>query len=142
MRPSRILVALHDPAAERARSCSFQLSRDERPPEAAAPQLRPDGAGEYVEPEGETERLLADAWGREFGIDRIGARDDFFMLGGDSLMAIRLAARLRQALAVPLDARVLYEAPSVRALAAHVAATRWMAGAPRGSAAHEEEGAL
>ncbi|MDM0053598.1 non-ribosomal peptide synthetase/type I polyketide synthase [Variovorax sp. J22R115] len=139
---ARIVVSVRDPMAERARSCGFQLGSAGQRAQAATPPARPDGAGDYVEPEGDSQRLIADLWRREFGIDRVGAHDDFFMLGGDSLMAIRLTARLRQALAVPLDARVLYEAPSVSALAAHVAAMRWVAGERHEAAAHEEEGAL
>ena len=51
---------------------------------------------------------------------QIGGHDDFFALGGDSLVAIKLISRLRQTLQVPLTVRALYEAPTVSALAEHV----------------------
>jgi acyl carrier protein len=136
---ARMAVSRRDVAAERTRSAGFQLAPTQQPARAAA---RPAGAGPCVAPEGETEQLIAEVWARELGITPIGVHDDFFMLGGDSLMAIRLSARLRQALAVPLDARVLYEAPSVRALAAHVVAARWVAAERSETATPQEEGAL
>jgi acyl transferase domain-containing protein/acyl carrier protein len=140
----RIVVSLRDVAAERARSRGFQLAPAGEPRAGLSLHVRPDGAGDYVVPANDTERLIAGIWQEELGIDRVGARDDFFTLGGDSLSAIRLIARLRQALAVPLDARVLYDAPTVAALGEHVAAVRWaaQAGDARGAAEREEEGVL
>jgi len=51
----------------------------------------------HVEPRGEVERLLAAAFGRTLGLDRVGIHDDFFDLGGDSLLSLRLVARARAA---------------------------------------------
>jgi acyl transferase domain-containing protein/acyl carrier protein len=137
----RVVVSVRDIAAQRARMRGFQLETAGQP---AAPHERPIGAGDYVGPADAIEQLIADIWQQELGIDRVGTRDDFFALGGDSLMAIRLTARLRQALAVPLDARELYDAPTVAALAEHVCAVRWAALAAHGRTATEplEEGVL
>ncbi|MFD0663417.1 non-ribosomal peptide synthetase [Thermocatellispora tengchongensis] len=41
------------------------------------------------------ERLLAEEWARELGLDRVGPGDDFFALGGDSLLGARILTRLR-----------------------------------------------
>ncbi|CAM3120913.1 non-ribosomal peptide synthetase [Prescottella defluvii] len=54
------------------------------------------------------------------GIDRIGLDDSFFDLGGNSLMATRVTGRLDAALDADLDVRALFEAPTVRGLAARV----------------------
>ena len=54
------------------------------------------------------------------GVDRVGLDDDFFALGGNSLIATRVAARLGQALDVQVPVRVLFEASSVELLAARV----------------------
>ncbi|MEU9353264.1 non-ribosomal peptide synthetase [Streptomyces griseoloalbus] len=83
----------------------------------------PDAAGgrpEYVSPRGATETMLAEAWSDVLGVRPVGATDDFFRLGGQSLLAIRLAGRLRRALgrAVPLVA--VFENPRLRDLAAYL----------------------
>ncbi|MBQ9616539.1 MAG: AMP-binding protein, partial [Selenomonadaceae bacterium] len=50
----------------------------------------------YVAPANETERVLAEAFGEILGIrDKLGASEDFFILGGDSIKAIRLVSKLR-----------------------------------------------
>ncbi|QES46707.1 hypothetical protein DEJ50_01395 [Streptomyces venezuelae] len=64
------------------------------------------------------EAALAGVWAFTLGLPRVGAEDDFFALGGDSLTATRLTARLREVLAVDARQRMLFEAPTVRALAA------------------------
>ena len=53
-------------------------------------------------------------------MDRVGLDDDFFALGGNSLIATRVAARLGQALDAQVPVRVLFEASSVELLAARV----------------------
>jgi surfactin family lipopeptide synthetase A len=52
---------------------------------------------EYVAPETEQEIILAKAFGEILGIEKIGLHDDFFALGGDSIKAIRIVSKLREA---------------------------------------------
>ncbi|HEX6702546.1 MAG TPA: amino acid adenylation domain-containing protein, partial [Gaiellaceae bacterium] len=56
----------------------------------------PDGNGvsvsEHVAPRTETERQLAEIWSQLLGVERVGADDNFFALGGDSILSVRLAA--------------------------------------------------
>ncbi len=59
---------------------------------AGSANRRPDLDSEYVEPEGEIEETLAALWRRTLNLDRVGARDSFFDLGGDSIVAINLIA--------------------------------------------------
>ncbi|MEV0332853.1 amino acid adenylation domain-containing protein [Nocardia sp. NPDC050717] len=73
----------------------------------------------YVAPVG-AERLVAQAYGAVLGRDGIGADDDFFALGGDSLSATRVAARLGAELGVEVPLRLLFEAPTVHGLAARL----------------------
>ncbi|WP_169814451.1 non-ribosomal peptide synthetase, partial [Nocardia pseudovaccinii] len=80
---------------------------------------------EYVEPVGR-ERLVADVFGTVLDREKVGAADDFFALGGDSLSAIRVAARLGSALAISVPVRLIFEAPTVRALAARLSTTATM----------------
>ncbi len=70
-------------------------------------------------PATETERLLIPIWERAFGLDGIAPSDDFFDLGGDSLIAVEIAAAVHGAIGVSV-ADALFDAPSPRALAAEV----------------------
>ncbi|WP_433680722.1 amino acid adenylation domain-containing protein [Nocardia sp. CA-119907] len=77
---------------------------------------------DYVEPVGR-EQIVADIFGAVLGRERVGAADDFFALGGDSLAATRVAARLGSALATSVPVGMIFEEPTVRALAAALGAT-------------------
>jgi thioester reductase-like protein len=81
---------------------------------------RPNLRNPYVAPSSRLEETLARAWREVLGIGRVGVHDDFFALGGNSLVAPRLLLRLSEAvgLALPLDA--LFAAPTVAELAALV----------------------
>ncbi|MFE5556456.1 amino acid adenylation domain-containing protein [Streptomyces sp. NPDC056544] len=71
----------------------------------------------YEAPAGETEELVAMVWASVLDAPRIGRHDDFFALGGHSLSATRVAARLRQALGLDLPLHTLFEQRTVAALA-------------------------
>jgi thioesterase domain-containing protein/acyl carrier protein len=77
-----------------------------------------DGAG--LNP---VEQALAEAWCELLGVEEVAADDDFFALGGHSLAAVRLFARIRKQYAVDLPLATLFQAPTLRALAALVAQT-------------------
>ena len=66
------------------------------------------------------EEIVASVFAEALGVDRVGLDDDFFALGGNSLIATRVAARLGQALDAQVPVRVLFEASSVELLAARV----------------------
>lgn len=86
---------------------------------SALPHERDLAAGDFVPPWSPTERLLAGIWAEVLGADPVSADDSFFELGGQSVLAIRVAARLRRAgLNVPLTA--LFGKPRLRELAAHI----------------------
>jgi acyl-CoA synthetase (AMP-forming)/AMP-acid ligase II/aryl carrier-like protein len=67
----------------------------------------------YVEPGDETEVALARIWEEVLRVDRIGLADNFFHLGGDSLAATRVAARVRKNFDVDLTVSELYSAPTL-----------------------------
>ena len=63
-----------------------------------APQTRrSELQADYVAPQTATEKLLVKLWRQVLKVDRIGIHDNFFDLGGDSIMAIQIAARLSEA---------------------------------------------
>jgi natural product biosynthesis luciferase-like monooxygenase protein/amino acid adenylation domain-containing protein len=77
-------------------------------------------APEYVAPRGETEQRLAEIWSQVLRAERVGAHDNFFSLGGHSLMAMRVIARIRQVMETELPLRAVFEAPTVAQLAARI----------------------
>ncbi|WP_280378793.1 non-ribosomal peptide synthetase, partial [Nocardia wallacei] len=84
-----------------------------------APQVdRPD----YRAPEGPAETVVAASFADVLGIERVGAHDSFFALGGDSIMAILLVARARGR-GVRFSAQDVFEQRTVAALAALAATT-------------------
>ncbi|MEM7350389.1 MAG: amino acid adenylation domain-containing protein, partial [Acidobacteriota bacterium] len=76
----------------------------------------------YVAPRDETERNLAAIWQEVLGVARVGVDDDFFSLGGHSLMATQLMSRLRERFRVDLPLRQLFETATIAGLAAEVSA--------------------
>jgi acyl carrier protein len=98
---------------------------------ASDPQERPAVSTTYQAPATETERRLAAIWSELLGIDRIGAHDDFFDLGGHSLMATRVLARIDHVLGARLSLRDVFDAPTIHLLAGKVTA------ASRGAAPSE-----
>ena len=59
------------------------------------------------------ERVIADAWRELLGVDAIARADDFFALGGHSLAAVRLFARIRKQFAVDLPLATLFQASTL-----------------------------
>ncbi|MBA84254.1 MAG: polyketide synthase [Rhodobacteraceae bacterium] len=82
---------------------------------------RPELDSAYVAPEGETEQQLATIWQDLLGVDKIGAEDSFFDLGGHSLVAVRLFAKVKKVFGVDFPISVLFEAPTIRKCAALIA---------------------
>ncbi|MEV6557492.1 amino acid adenylation domain-containing protein [Nocardia sp. NPDC051756] len=72
-------------------------------------------------PETSTEEAVAEVFATVLGLDRTGLDDNFFALGGNSLLATQVAARLGAVLEARVSARLLFIAPTVAALAAEVA---------------------
>ncbi len=89
-------------------------------PVQGATHARPVLSTPYRAPEGELEAHLASLWTEALGIGGIGADDNLFELGGDSLLAIRLLARVRKAYGVDIHPATFFKAPSVADLAQHV----------------------
>ncbi|HEX6862001.1 MAG TPA: amino acid adenylation domain-containing protein, partial [Thermoanaerobaculia bacterium] len=78
----------------------------------------------FVPPATATQRALARIWGGLLGLERVGARDNFFQLGGHSLSATQLAARVHERFGIDLELRAVFENPVLEAMAAHVDSVR------------------
>ncbi|MGD9864788.1 MAG: polyketide synthase dehydratase domain-containing protein, partial [Pseudodonghicola sp.] len=103
---------------------------------------RPDLDTDYVAPRTEVEKTLAGLFSSLLGVSRVGIEDSFFDLGGHSLIAVRLFARISRLYNVEFPLSTLFEAPSVAQLAALIAARTGITGdlaegeeAPRAEAA-------
>ncbi|HEX8436630.1 amino acid adenylation domain-containing protein, partial [Archangium sp.] len=87
----------------------------------ALPEPDMQGAGqEYVAPSTPTEELLASVWMQVLKVARAGRDDDFFALGGHSLVATQVVSRVRTQCGVELPLRAVFEAPVLRELAARI----------------------
>ena len=78
---------------------------------------RPDLDSEYVEARDEVERTLVGFFEELLGVQQVGVRDSFFDLGGHSLIAVRLFSKIKKAYKVDFPISVLFEAPTVEAVA-------------------------
>lgn len=85
-------------------------------------QARPDLATSYVAPSTATEHRLAEIWSEVFRLPDIGVHDNFFDLGGDSIMSIQIVAEARRS-DLHLSARDIFAQHTIAKLAATLDAT-------------------
>lgn len=83
---------------------------------SSRPQLRND----YVAPNTPTEEKVAKIWQDYLAIDLVGIHDNFLDLGGDSLLATQVIARLREVFSVKLSLASLLETPTVAEIASNI----------------------
>ncbi|MFF0745355.1 amino acid adenylation domain-containing protein [Streptomyces sp. NPDC004111] len=76
-----------------------------------------DADNDYLAPRSATEQLVCDLWAEALGLDRVGVLDDFFELGGNSLLAMDLISRTELVFDVELPIRALLHHPSVEEFA-------------------------
>ncbi|MGX1778306.1 beta-ketoacyl synthase N-terminal-like domain-containing protein [Nocardia brasiliensis] len=115
--PATPVVALGSPVRAEVRA-------DPVPPPAAEASVsssfnqRPALSTEYCAPRSRLEERIAAIWQRFFGYDRIGVNDRFLELGGESLLAMQIAAEQRNALGIETSMRRLLESWTVADIAA------------------------
>ncbi|NRA56463.1 MAG: amino acid adenylation domain-containing protein, partial [Gammaproteobacteria bacterium] len=86
-------------------------------PKADASQLQQT----YIAPSTELEKQLAQIWQDVLGIEQVGLSDNFFVLGGHSLLLTQVVSRVRQALSAEIPMRVMFEASDLHDFAVRVA---------------------
>ena len=106
--------------------------------DAEARHPRPELVTPYQEPAGEVEHAIAEIWCEALRLERLGVQDNYFELGGNSLLGVSIVAALRREFApVELPPHILYEAPTVAALGvvieAQLSGTAGPAGADDGA---------
>ncbi len=85
---------------------------------------------EYRAPRDETERQLAELWRQVLGVEKISIHDNFFNLGGHSLKAAILAARIHKRFDAEIPLRELFNRPTIAALAEYTRERKKAAGMP------------
>jgi len=125
----------------------FPLTANGKIDRAALPAFSITGAPPARElrgPRTDTEKAVAAVWAELLGIENIGIDDDFFDLGGQSLVAIKVVSRLGDVFAVDLSLRHLFERPTVAGLSEIIDGLSWLslADAPAAESRDREETTL
>jgi len=98
-------------------TASGKVDRTTLPPVTSANTLADNT---YVAPRTPIEERVAEILAQLLGLESVGAEDNFFMLGGHSLLGTQLIIRLRDIFGIELSLRAIFEAPTVAELAARV----------------------
>ena len=101
-------------------------------------------AREFLTPRTDTERAVAAIWAELLDVQHLGINDDFFDLGGQSLVAIKAVSRLSDVFDVDLSLRHLFERPTIAGLAEVIEGLSWVskAKASAGESRDREETTL
>jgi non-ribosomal peptide synthetase component F len=89
-------------------------------PAVIEPALARARSGTFIAPRTPTEHAIAAVWREAFGVEAVGIQDNFFDLGGHSLLMIRVHARLREALQSNISVVRMFQHPTIESLARHV----------------------
>jgi acyl transferase domain-containing protein/acyl carrier protein len=121
---SRVVVSSRDLLTNIDKWVKLTALRDRESEEGAEPasllNLRPNLPTPYVPPGNEVERKIADVWQELLGFEQVGIHDDFFQLGGSSLVGTQLISRLRREFQVEVPLRALFEKPTIANLVQEV----------------------
>ncbi len=101
-------------------------------------QLTPRSTAEYQAPENDFERQIAAVWQDVLKLESVGANDNFFDLGGHSLLVVQVHRQLRDQIEKPLSLTDLYRFPTIRSLVTHLESED-AGGAAAGAAADRGE---
>ena len=88
------------------------------------PPERPTLGTEYVDPRNALEAAVAALWCEVLGVQKVGVHDEFLALGGDSLKATMIVARLSSRLGLNVPLSTLFEASTIARLSSAIASRR------------------
>jgi non-ribosomal peptide synthase protein (TIGR01720 family) len=107
-------------------TASGKIDRNALPaPDVTRPELEAD----YAEPRSEVEKELVRIWQEALGVDRVGINDNFFALGGDSILSIQIIARAREA-GIEVTPKQIFKHQTISGLARVAAAPQSFAARP------------
>jgi acyl transferase domain-containing protein/acyl carrier protein len=116
--PSQVLISTADLRLRLAQIGGGMLDALAAP--TAVPRRvhpRPVLQAAYAAAQGELQQALADLWSEMLGITPVGVNDNLFELGGDSLLAIQILARVRKSFGVELHPAAFFDTPTIAHLA-------------------------
>jgi len=125
-----------DPVAEKSARYWLEPDEIEVVAETSAAESRGNLATKLVLPRNEDEQEVARIWREFLGVGEVGIHDDFFELGGTSLIAVRLAGKLGQTFNVPMASHTLLKRRTIASLAEYIGENR------AGSGENSEESVL
>lgn len=111
--PEALVPATVNPIARMPLTAAGKPDRRRLPPPAVEAVRR----SAFVAPRSASERLLAELWCRMLKLDAVGVHDNFFSLGGHSLLGIQLFAQVEKRTGRRLPIRTLFQAPTIAELA-------------------------
>jgi acyl transferase domain-containing protein/NADPH:quinone reductase-like Zn-dependent oxidoreductase/thioesterase domain-containing protein/acyl carrier protein len=120
-RQSQVIVStrdIHSRLEQNSVSTMLSSLKNAEPAHLSKPtHSRPQLGQAYIAPRNDIEQKIADIWQQFLGVEQVGIYDDFFDLGGNSLLAVQLIAKLREVLQIDLSVQSLLNTSTVAALA-------------------------
>jgi len=147
--PGTLRAALRDRLPEHMVPASFVLlpalpltpnGKIDRAALPAPEGVRPELAVSFVAPRTREEQAVAAVWQEVLGVEKVGVYDNFFDLGGHSLLMVRVQARLCDAFGREVPVIDLFQHPTVGALARHLGAGEEETAEPASFVASESRG--
>jgi amino acid adenylation domain-containing protein len=86
------------------------------PPDSVRPSLE----AQYVAPRSDAERMIANTWQEVLRLEKVGMHDNFFDLGGHSLLMVQVHSKLRQAFEKNISMVEMFQYPTIASLAKHL----------------------
>jgi amino acid adenylation domain-containing protein len=119
--PEYMVPALFVMLSELPQTPNGKVDRNALPAPSGA---RPDLEREYVAPRNELEQQVAAIWQELLRVEQVGIHDNFFDLGGHSLLTTQVILRVRDRLHVEVPLRDFFETPTVNGLALAIRASQ------------------
>ncbi|HID99343.1 MAG TPA: amino acid adenylation domain-containing protein, partial [Thiotrichaceae bacterium] len=122
----QVIVSTRDLQSQFEQNNNANLLRslkDAEPKQPESTHPRPKLNNAYIAPRNKLERKLTEIWQQFLGIEQVGIYDDFFELGGDSLLAIQLIPKLRETFQTEVSANNLLNSPLIATLAEFIEET-------------------
>jgi len=95
------------------------------------PSTAGSAAGKKIAPRDEVEQRLASIWRELLMVSEVGITDDFFTLGGNSLLAMQVLGRIRRTFEVEVSIRSFFEAPTIEEVGLEIERAKASGAVPR-----------
>jgi acyl carrier protein len=74
----------------------------------------------YIAPTTDLEKNLAEIWNKVLGLDKVGVNDNFFTIGGDSLLTVNVVSLVEQKLNLNIPVAKIFQYPTISSLVKHL----------------------